>query len=158
MFITLSNTIKIAQIDGDDAVLFNGKTVYIQARGKHKKLYACIWLNGKNTPIHAIIMNCPPGMIVDHIDGDTLNNRRENLRVVTHKQNCFNSRQKSGSYKGVSYVKPRGPAQKPKWRSQITIDNRFKSLGTYQTEREAAIAYNLAAVQYFGEFAWLNQL
>jgi hypothetical protein len=93
-----------------------------------------------------------PNYEADHIDGDTLNNRRENLREVTHAQNAMNSaKQQRGKvptsqYKGVS-------RRHNKWQACIYLNKRKLSLGTYETEEEAHEAYRRAAAEYFGEHA-----
>jgi hypothetical protein len=96
----------------------------------------------------------PEGCQVDHIDGNTLNNRRGNLRLVTPSQNCMNRRGKRGtssSFKGVSWRE-----DSRKWRAVITVDGKRKSLGSYDSEEEAARAYDSHAKELFGEFARLN--
>jgi hypothetical protein len=103
-----------------------------------------------------LIANCPAGLLVDHINGDTTDNRRANLRICTKAQNNMN-RHSEAKWKGVRYYERLG-----KWQAYIavTVDGRkrFKSLGYYLYPVEAAAAYNRAANQYFGEFACLNDL
>lgn len=85
--------------------------------------------------------------------GDTLDNRRCNLRIATHSQNNCNQRKTRGisQYKGVYFYKNYG-----NWRAQIQIDGKMKFIGYYSNEIEAARAYNEAAVKKHGEFAKLN--
>lgn len=113
-------------------------------------------VDGKSRPLwmHRFIMGSPVGMIVDHIDGNPLNNRRANLRVVTHAQNMKNQRksQKKGGcspYKGVSR---RGS----KWIMQMKADYVQIRSGPYETALEAAFAYDEMARKHHGEFARLN--
>jgi len=104
--------------------------------------------------IHRIITDCPEGMIVDHINGDTFDNRKENLRICTQSGNCMNRRKgtnKSSVYKGVTFLK-----SKNRWMAQIKTKGKRKPLGTYKTEDQAAIAYNIASLEMFGEFARPN--
>jgi hypothetical protein len=92
--------------------------------------------------------------IVDHINRDTLDNRRFNLRVCSTRQNSWNTRASTGgtsAYKGVSWNKQRGV-----WTAIITIDKKQFYLGSFNSEVEAALAYNKMASKYFGEFAYLN--
>jgi hypothetical protein len=105
--------------------------------------------------LHCAIMGKIAGLEIDHINGDGLDNRRENLRHVTHAQNMRNqkSRQGSSKYKGVSWTKSR-----QKWCAQIYRQGKLYWLGYYQSEKDCALAYNNAAVELFGEYAWLNTL
>ena len=94
------------------------------------------------------------GRDVDHWDHNGLNNRRANLRVATRSQNNANQRlgrrNKSG-FKGVSW-----DSQARKWRAQICVAKNRMSLGQHDDPRDAARAYNAAALKHFGEFACLN--
>jgi hypothetical protein len=103
--------------------------------------------------MHREVVDAKPGDIVDHINHDRLDNRRSNLRICTHSQNCANGEglrsHNSAGYKGVYAVRD-------KWRAQIRVNGRCHHLGYFVTKREAAIAYNEAAVRLFGPFASLN--
>ncbi len=93
--------------------------------------------------------------IVDHMNHDGLDNRRYNLRECTNKQNLANRRKFqncSSRYKGVCKLK----TGRKKWKAQIVANYINKNLGCYHNEWIAAIAYNLAAIYHFGEFAALN--
>lgn len=99
--------------------------------------------------LHRFIMNTPPDMDTDHKDGNTLDNRRFNLRICTTSQNTQNSRKKGkGIYKCV-YKTRNG-----------TYSARIKRsyIGTFQTAELAAMAYNDAAKKEFGDFAKLNEI
>ena len=99
------------------------------------------------------------GLIVDHINGNKLDNRKENLRLVTMSQSNMNRgrihferRQKMVSkYKGVFW-------DRAKWRSSITVNGKKIYLGRFADEREAAVAYNKAALLYHGKFSCLNSI
>ena len=94
------------------------------------------------------------GELVDHIDGNPLNNRRSNLRLATHQQNTWNARgkrRKWSKYKGVSFSLDR-----QKWSASITIDNRSHMIGRFNDESEAALSYDAAAIQVYGDFARPN--
>ena len=104
--------------------------------------------------MHRSIMGDPKGMMVDHRNHNTLDNRKDNLRIVTRAENMRNTQARRGSsskYLGVSWYKPR-----EKWRAQISVDGKRKYLGIFENEVEAALAYDLAAIEHFGEFANLN--
>lgn len=108
--------------------------------------------NGRTRSIqmHRLIMSPAAGMFVDHINGDTLDNRRSNLRVCTRTENARNRRgtNKHG-FKGVYKVDG-------KFQATIYKDGHNKSLGYYATVEAAARAYNQAAIEYFGDFARTN--
>ena len=95
------------------------------------------------------------GYEIDHINGNGLNNIRSNLRLCTHKQNTHNSPSRGGTsqYKGVSWAK-----KKHKWAADITPNGIHKFLGYFDDEVTAALAYNKAAMLYFKEFAYLNNV
>ena len=108
----------------------------------------------KTVRMHREIMDFPEGMLVDHKNGDTLDNRRSNLRLATHAQNARNSRKKentSSKYFGLTFDWKRN-----KWAVRITFQNKSIWLGKYDNEIEAARVYDEAAKKYFGEFAHLN--
>jgi len=104
--------------------------------------------------MHSYLINPGSGFEVDHIDGNGLNNRRTNLRISTHQQNCRNGaphRDGSSRFKGVAWYK-----RDACWRAYIVVDGRQLHLGYFDCETDAAVAYNAAATRLFGEFARLN--
>jgi len=114
--------------------------------------------NKKTLQMHRKVMGLNFGdkLIVDHKDHNGLNNRKENLRIVTHGQNMQNkrsSKNSSSKYLGVHLFKLTN-----KWRAEIKVNKKKFSLGFFADENEAAIAYNNAAITHFGEFANLNQI
>lgn len=113
--------------------------------------------DGKNRYIymHRVIVGAISGQVVDHINRNTLDNRKENLRICTTTQNAQNAKSHSDSvspYKGVS---PNSKKGKP-WVSQICIRGKQTRLGVFNTQEEAARAYDAVAVAEFGEFARPN--
>jgi hypothetical protein len=102
---------------------------------------------------HRKVMGDPEGLVVDHINGDTHDCRKYNLRVCSVKENIRNSKPQGGTsnYKGVSYDKSRD-----KWSASIKVDRKSIHLGRFSGEEDAAKAYDSAAKEYFGEFARLN--
>ncbi len=107
--------------------------------------------------MHRQILGSPVGQVVDHQDGDGLNNQRSNLRECTTAENRRNQHIKqsgcSSLYKGVFWDKGKG-----KWRASIEMKGRYRSLGRFAVEADAARAYNAAAMRMFGEFACLNRI
>lgn len=116
-----------------------------------------IYIGGKRTNLfmHQLLLITPERMEIDHLDGNGLNNTRNNIRICSHAENIHNSSAiiKSSRFKGVSWH-----AKDKRWRAQIAVNGTRVHLGQFTDEREAAFAYNKAAVLYFGEFARLNQL
>jgi hypothetical protein len=117
------------------------------------KVYAVRHENGKTILMHREILNAPPDKVVDHIDGTGINNCQANLRLCTRAQNLYNSRPRAARsrYKGVRYEKRTG-----KWIAEITHRGRRYHLGSFDTEIEAARAYDAKARELFGPFARLN--
>lgn len=104
--------------------------------------------------LHKFLMNTPKGYVIDHIDRNPCNNVRTNLRIVTHLENRANSGARldnTSGYKGVSH---NNCSKKNPWTAQINGQH----IGLFPTAEEAAIAYNQAAKQYYGEFAYLNPI
>ncbi len=123
-------------------------------KGRGRKCYAATYGKGRRTILmHRLIMDPPEGMVVDHIDGNGLNNRRSNLRICTQMQNVWNCPGRSGAsrFKGVSFHQ-----QRRKWEVRTRVGGRPRYLGCYDDEIEAALAYDLTAVVLMGQFAYLN--
>lgn len=112
-------------------------------------------VKGGEIMLHRMILSCPAGHYVDHINGNKLDNRRENLRIVTPSQSIMNTgpcKGCSSSYKGVTWHK----AIK-KWQAKIGLKGgKSKYLGVYHSEISAALAYDRAAREHFKEFARPN--
>lgn len=105
--------------------------------------------------MHRVLMNAPDLLTIDHINGDTLDNRRINLRLASQAQqtrNCRRNKRNTSGYKGVSWN-----AEKGKWSARAGGKPRL-FLGYFDTAEQAAIAYNKAARQLFGEFCRLNDV
>jgi hypothetical protein len=117
--------------------------------------YAARYEGKKYIYMHRAILGLKSGQLCDHINGDGLDNRRENIRKCDTRQNNQNSRKpisgKTSIYKGVSYDKA-----SRKYYACIRVDGKSKRLGLYSSEIDAAKAYDAAAKKYFGEFARLN--
>jgi len=105
--------------------------------------------------MHRQIMSAPDGVFIDHDNHNGLDNRKANLRIATPQQNACNSRKVlrpcSSKYKGVRWDNDYN-----QWRAYITQNGKRIYLGRYDSEEDAARAYDEAAKLYHGEFAGLN--
>lgn len=103
---------------------------------------------------HFVIGAVPKGAQVDHINGDTLDNRLCNLRIATSTQNNANSTRRkdnTSGFKGVYFHK-----QRKKWCARVHVNHKTISLGMFLDVQDAARAYDVAAKKHFGEFARTN--
>lgn len=165
--LTSANGIQF-QVDADDVELIRPHRWYAYVMDgranrviKKTYVYTLIYLgiqNGKSKTktvyLHRLLMNANPGVTVDHINGDPLDNRRQNLRFATRSEQNMNkgvpSNNTSG-FKGVSLCK-----RDQRWQAYIHINGRKKALGYHGTPEAAAKAYDKAAIKLYGEFANLN--
>lgn len=140
-----------------DGAFYNMLSKYTWDKDSNGYISASFKDNGRVYPHRLqnyIIQNIPNGYIVDHINGNKLDNRMCNLRFATIKENNANRAAKNNSssqYKGVSFDRSRG-----KWISSIQIDGKTKHIGRFDNECDAAIAYDNTALKEYGEFARLN--
>lgn len=121
------------------------RTVYAKRRGKTKQM-----------DMHVQILGLQPGTVIDHRDGNGLNNRRRNLRRCRVYQNVQNQRRRStntSGFKGVSWNK-----NCEKWIARIMARYKSVFLGYFSSRRAAARAYNEAAIRLHGPFARLNPI
>ena len=143
---------KLAIVDSDDLSWLSVMSWHIGSDGYAS---SCIFVEGKwrKVSMHRLINNTPQGIDTDHINRNRLDNRKANLRDALRGQNRSNSKpSKSGSkYKGISFHKTA-----KKWISSIRVNGKLLHLGYYSCEIEAAKAYDVHAVKYFGEFAAPN--
>lgn len=109
----------------------------------------------KSIKLHREIVKCPRGSVVDHINGDTLDNRKVNLRICTQAENIRNStkhsRKEYTRYKGI-FKKSSG-----NWTAMIQVNKKSYHLGSFKYEEDAAFAYDKAAEKLHGGYAKLNR-
>jgi hypothetical protein len=153
---------KVALVDEEDYEWLMGWKWYA-AKG-HRSWYAARnarveeMVNGKRRAIymHREILQPPDGMDTDHRNGNGLDNQRYNLRVCTHPQNMRNQKPHINTlspFKGVDRDKRTG-----KWRARVQDGGQRISLGLFDTEEQAALAYNQAAIKLYGDYARPNQV
>jgi hypothetical protein len=145
-------------IDATDADVVNKHKWYAH-RGNTTFYARCGGGLQKAVLLHRMILEVPHGLYVDHINGDGLDNRRENLRLCTTSQNKHNGRKYrrpggcSSVFKGVSRVVERN--RRIRWRTCVTV-NGTKYEMSFDTELSAARMYDELAREHFGEFAKTN--
>lgn len=104
--------------------------------------------------LHRFILDAPAGMDVDHINHDTLDNRKCNLRVCTHSENLMNqkrSKANTSGYKGVHWHK-----KSKRWVAQVRKEGKTVYCKLFVSKEDAARAYDAAALEHHGEFASIN--
>lgn len=147
-------------IDEEDSHLLDNYNWYFRGSKYMFTSYYCKKLKGmKMEYFHRMVMCATDSKVyIDHINGNTLDNRKINLRESNHSQNLCNRKihkNNTSGYKGVSFCKH---VKKKPWLAKICKDNETKKLGYYATKEEAALAYNKGALKYHGEYARLNKL
>jgi hypothetical protein len=155
---------KVALIDDGDFDVLSEFTWYAhkQRTGNWYARRSGEIYNGKqpNVLMHRVVTLAEDDVEIDHVDGCVLNCQKENLRSATRTQNQQNKKKQrtikggqvySSHYKGVSWNKKAN-----KWHAQIRVDGELQHLGYHDLEIEAAMRYDMAAREAFGEFARIN--
>jgi hypothetical protein len=149
---------KVAIVDDEDFEYLNQFKWH--ASKLSGKFYARRYIKLSNPNIkilmHRDVMKPEKAFVIDHIDGNTLNNQKNNLRICTHAQNMRNSKiniNNTSGFKGVYWHKITS-----KWMAYICFNNKRIHLGVFHVLKDAARAYNDAALKYHGEFANLNKI
>ena len=140
---------KFAIVDDEDYEYLNQWKWY--PLQKSTTCYATRHENNKIIKMHRIVMDAPVGMDVHHINGNGLDNTKQNMRVCTRSMHQYNRHPKKGKYKGVTMSGRTG-----KWQARIKVNKKYISLGYYTNKEDAARAYDKAVRKYAGEFARTN--
>lgn len=138
----------VARIDASDVPKVEGRSWFTTGNNVSGHIYAATRIDGKINYLHRFLLDAPADRHVDHIDGDTLNNRLCNLRLATPRQNSLNHRREPGksAYRGVT-----------KNKNGTYYATILENIGTFGTAEEAALAYDKRAVELGGEFAMTNE-
>lgn len=147
MSVTLSIDGYLVTVDRDSLQLMQPYRWHVYSYGRLDRRYVKASIGGRWMYLHRLIMAAKPGEMLDHINHNGLDNRKENLRFVSHQENCWNATQgranRSGVV-GVGQMKESG-----RWRARIFVEGKAISLGCYATAEEAAEA-RLQANKLYG--------
>lgn len=138
-----------ATIDPEDYEYLSQWKWYVSHYG-----YAVTNWQGRKIYMHRLLMETPEGLHTDHINRDKLDNRKSNLRICENSQNVANRPKQSNNtsgYKGVFWS-----IQQNKWAAKINIKGKQIHLGFHNDKKEAARAYDTAAKEKLGEYAYPN--
>ncbi len=108
-------------------------------------------IGNKIIRMYRVILNAKKGEIIDHINGDPLDNRKQNLRICTKSQNCMNSKMRSNNTSGFKGVNKGN--RRTTWRAEIWLNNKKINLGCFKNIYDAVFARKEGEVKYHGEFA-----
>lgn len=148
---------QIALVDDEDFDRINQYKWCAYYSPNTRSFYSMRGYNNRNFYMHRFIINAQNGENVDHKNHNTLDNRKENLRLCNNTTNQQNKRKtfnnKTIKYKGVHFNKYNN-----KWRVRISLNNKLIHLGYFNTEEIAALAYNEKAKELFGDFCYMNEV
>ena len=141
---------KVALVDDEDYERLSQYKWYAVWDGHH-------WRAATTLQMARVVMGNPEGMVVDHKNRNGLDNQKANLRICTQSENCRNAFKRRGKassrFRGVNLYRPTG-----RWMARVGIHGKRIFLGYFDTEIEAARAYNKAAKEHHGGFACLNEV
>lgn len=152
--IRVSGSDRPALVDDEDYLIASRFNWHLNNSGYAAKSIHPTRLTNTTILLHRVLMGVKKGQFVDHINHDTLDNRRLNLRIVTLGQNCCNRikvAKATSKFKGVGFIDG-------KFRARINFQRRSTYLGVFDSEIDAAEAYNKAASALHGEYACLNKI
>lgn len=154
----------VSDVDAERISRHKWHPVRVKGTGDTGKVYEYGYKAGRSVSrikkvwMHNEIMRPPKGMEVDHIDGNTLNNTRENLRIVPHWVNCMNKRNrhnKTSKYIGVYKSKDKKKFEAYYWNKKA---GKHMHIGYFEDELEAARAHDAVVKRVYGKYACLNNL
>jgi len=142
-------------IDKEDLDILEESKWHISFKDKNKTKGYVQRNHSEEVYLHRLLLNCPKGKTVDHINGNSFDNRKRNLRICTANENHMNRSKRRGktssNFIGVYYNK-----QNKNYRAQLKVGEKRIEVGSFKTAEEAAKARDEMAKKYFGEFAHTN--
>jgi hypothetical protein len=147
MLLTTKNGFEFQIDEADQALISHLNWSYLRSKANS-------YVRSGNIYLHRFIMRPALGLVVDHINGDTLDNKRSNLRVCTRAENarnCHMKKEPKYKYRGVEYN-----SQMKRYRSSLWFEKKKIRSAWVRTALEAAILYDQTAEKYYGDFAILN--
>jgi hypothetical protein len=145
----------VALVDDSDYEELSKRRWFVHGPSDNNYAVTTTGTGGKHVYMHRLLLPCDdPGLQPDHINGNRLDNRRSNLRLATRSQNNINrgpGRNSTTGIKGVHFCRAR-----KRWRAAIKCNRKFHHIGYFSDPMLAAMAYDKAAREMFGEFAWTN--
>lgn len=146
---------KYAIVDDEDFELLNRLKWYC-SHGGYAVRDVCLKGVESRVYMHRILTNAPKDLVVDHINGNGLDNRKENLRLATREQNTRNNqttfKRNTSGFRGVDWQE-----YAKSWRVCISVKSKSIHIGMFKDRVKAARAYDAAAIKYHGEFATTNE-
>ena len=132
-------------IDDEDLKIVGDYYWWVSNKKKYPHLVGRLKTNYKAPKIKMsrLLMNCPQGMVVDHINHNPLDNRKENLRVCTQRENTLNKSKQSNNTSGYTHIFYDKSLSKNKWKICIQRNGKMKHFGVYSSKEDAKIALNL---------------
>jgi hypothetical protein len=140
-------------IDDEDYSKVKDFKWHVLKSKRHGLVYAIAYVQKTAVLMHRLVMGMAigNGLFVDHINRDTTNNHKSNLRVVSHGQNMMNCKMHSNNQAGYKGVSMDGGRLNP-WKAQIRINGKKVTLGRFPTPEQAYEAYCLASIKFHGEY------
>lgn len=142
---------QVALVDDEDYDKMSGRMWQIHTLG-----YARTTIEGRSCYMHRLVTNAARDEEIDHINGNKLDNRKANLRKATRFQNMQNVGPRYGGNKSSRFKGVYWDGSTNRWKALLTVARTKHRLGGFRDEIEAARAYDAAAKQHHGDFAWLN--
>lgn len=149
---------KVVVIDLEDLPrlqeTLKGKSLTMKKGTGKEKFYACFTLEGKHMFLHRFVLDYNGPLVVDHINGDGLDDRKKNLRAITVSQNAMNIESNSNSQSGIKGLVY--DPDKKKWRVRIKVDGKVKFEHFYRSKEKAVEVLNRKLEKYHGDFRRLE--